>query len=398
MRTRSGLFYEMANADQKPLEAPTVEEGVTIYIYDIYITMATAELSLTKCGRCGRPPRARSPPGRPSRAAPPISRLFPHKHQQLMKPRAVSFVNSQATLQSPHYNENSPEPYFDQVFQIVCKLGAGSFGDVRMYWFDVKLLKNIHHLECGASERYAQVFKVKSKDDQQFYAVKKSRERYKGALDRQRKLEEVRRHEELPSHANCVQFIRAWEECQHLYIQTELCEMSLNQFAENNHDIPETLVWKYLLDLIQAVKHLHDHEVLHLDIKPANIFVTDQRVCKLGDFGLAATSTQLSDPTEGDPKYLAPELMEGVFTKAADIFSLGITILELATDLDLPLGGPRWHELRQGVIPEVFVQKLSAELVDLIRDMMHPEPSKRPTADQVLTKTSLHINLLVKDA
>ncbi|UYV77116.1 PKMYT1 [Cordylochernes scorpioides] len=318
-------------------------------------------------------PKSKVPPRPPIKSCPPISRLFPHKHQQLMKPRAVSFVNSQATLQSPHYNENSPEPYFDQVFQIVCKLGAGSFGDVRMYW----------HVE--------EVFKVKSKDDQQFYAVKKSRERYKGALDRQRKLEEVRRHEELPSHANCVQFIRAWEECQHLYIQTELCEMSLNQFAENNHDIPETLVWKYLLDLIQAVKHLHDHEVLHLDIKPANIFVTDQRVCKLGDFGLAATSTQLSDPTEGDPKYLAPELMEGVFTKAADIFSLGITILELATDLDLPLGGPRWHELRQGVIPEVFVQKLSAELVDLIRDMMHPEPSKRPTADQVLTKTSLHI-------
>ena len=40
---------------------------------------------------------------------------------------------------------------------------------------------------------------------------------------RKRKLEEVAKHEKLPKHTNCVEFVKAWEEKQHLYIQTELC-------------------------------------------------------------------------------------------------------------------------------------------------------------------------------
>jgi membrane-associated tyrosine/threonine-specific cdc2-inhibitory kinase len=44
--------------------------------------------------------------------------------------------------------------------------------------------------------------------------------------------------------------------------------------------------------------------------------------------------------------------MQGKFTKAADIFSLGITILEIACDLDLPSGGEGWHQLRDGQIPD----------------------------------------------
>ena len=43
-------------------------------------------------------------------------------------------------------------------------------------------------------------------------------------LSRKRKLEEVAKHEKLPKHPNCVSFVKAWEERQHLYIQTELCK------------------------------------------------------------------------------------------------------------------------------------------------------------------------------
>ena len=50
---------------------------------------------------------------------------------------------------------------------------------------------------------------------------------------------------------------------------------------------------------------------------------------------------------EGDPRYLAPELLSGVYTRAADIFSLGMTLLELATGLDLPNHGSLWTRLRK---------------------------------------------------
>jgi len=43
---------------------------------------------------------------------------------------------------------------------------------------------------------------------------------------------------------------------------------SLDSFSENYHDLPESLVWNYMIDLLMAVKHLHDHDLVHLDIKP----------------------------------------------------------------------------------------------------------------------------------
>ena len=74
----------------------------------------------------------------------------------------------------------------------------------------------------------------------------------------------------------------------------------------------------------QGVKHLHDHNLCHFDIKPANSFISlDGKACKLGDFGLVVS---LDDPDvksvaqEGDPKYMAPELMQGHFGKPADVF------------------------------------------------------------------------------
>lgn len=105
-------------------------------------------------------------------------------------------------------------------------------------------------------------------------------------FDRKRKLEEVAKHEQLPKHPNCVRFVKAWEERQHLYIQTELCESSLQQVADSQHRVAENLIWNYLVDLLMAVKHLHDHELVHMDIKPENILISQHNTCKIGDFGL----------------------------------------------------------------------------------------------------------------
>ena len=90
----------------------------------------------------------------------------------------------------------------------------------------------------------------------------------------------------MPPHPNCVRFYRAWEEKQRLYIQIELCQMSLSNYAETNHFIPENIIWQFLIDLLLALKHLHDHNLLHMDIKPENIFISQDFICKLGDFGL----------------------------------------------------------------------------------------------------------------
>ncbi|RWS08077.1 membrane-associated tyrosine- and threonine-specific cdc2-inhibitory kinase-like protein [Dinothrombium tinctorium] len=297
------------------------------------------------------------PPRPPSKSSIPFTRFS--SQRTASKAQAVSFKDNSDSSLSKHYDESRQESYFDQCFQVFEKIGSGSFGDV---------------------------FRVRSKEDGMFYAVKKSRERFKGKSDRQRKLEEVAKHEQLPKHLNLVRFYKAWEEKQYLYIQTELCKTSLTDFLEVNHEVDERLVWNYLIDLLFAVKHLHDHNLIHLDIKPDNIFISTDGICKLGDFGLVIdlSKTDINEATEGDPKYLAKELMHSTFTKAADIFSLGITILELACDLELPSGGQGWHLLRSGQIPSEFFNNLSPELKQVIQDMMHPDYRLRPTAQQLL--------------
>ncbi|EDO29631.1 predicted protein [Nematostella vectensis] len=299
------------------------------------------------------------PPRPPVKSAPPISRLFKHSRKHSAGAHEVSFHGSGKKLKSPHYNERLGKLYFDQCFEVISKLGAGSFGEV---------------------------FKVKSKEDGKFYAIKKSCDRFRGDVDRKNKLEEVNRHEQLKMHPNCVHFVKAWEERDHLYIQTELCSSSLKDYLEKNDSVSEREVWNFLLDLTLGLKHLHDSGMVHMDIKPANVFFGHDGLCKIGDFGLVLELSKVdtADALEGDPMYMAPELMQGSFTKAADIFSLGITLLEAACDLDLPKGGDTWHQLRNGQLPHIFTQGLSPELIRLIAWMMHPIPESRPTVDDIL--------------
>ncbi|XP_071122497.1 membrane-associated tyrosine- and threonine-specific cdc2-inhibitory kinase-like [Mytilus galloprovincialis] len=304
-------------------------------------------------------PRDSLPPRPPVKSAPPVSRIFPHRPVE--RAQIVSFRSQHSNGSFlGNSSNNDRNLYFEQEFEIICKIGMGSFGEV---------------------------YKVKSKEDGKLYAVKRSHERFRGDADRRRKLEEVAKHETLPPHPNCVTFYRAWEERQRLYIQAELCKISFSEYTDQHHEMLEEGIWNFLVDLLMAVKHLHDHNLVHMDIKPENIFISYDNICKLGDFGLVldvSKGSDLSEAQEGDPKYIAPELMDGKFGKPADVFSLGMATLELAGDLDLPRGEEGWHLLRSGTIPEEFLRDKSFDLKYVIRQMLDPDPRSRPTVDQVL--------------
>ena len=63
-------------------------------------------------------------------------------------------------------------------------------------------------------------------------------------------------------------------------------------------------IWSYLVDLLLAIQHLHDHDLIHMDIKPENIFIGMDGICKLGDFGLVIDLAKMdsSVAVEGDPR------------------------------------------------------------------------------------------------
>lgn len=314
----------------------------------------------------------RPPPKPQIKTCPQKSRIF-QQRPQMNAAQSVTFLDSaqssslheEPLLNSQVYDSGKKVSYFEQAFVIESKIGAGCFGNV---------------------------YRVRSKDDGQLFAVKIARDKYRGVSDRREKLEEVRKHQYLLPHTNCVHFYQSWEENGRLYQQFELCDKSLNELSEEKHELPEKLIWSYLVDLLLAVKHLHDHDLIHMDIKPENIFIGMDGICKLGDFGLVIDLAKNDSDhlAEGDPRYLAAEVLhERKFSKAADIFALGVTFLELACDLDLPKQGQLWHELRQTGPDPKLTSHLSSDLRRVIQLMMANDWERRPTVHQVLSLPSV---------
>ncbi|XP_055221027.1 membrane-associated tyrosine- and threonine-specific cdc2-inhibitory kinase isoform X1 [Gorilla gorilla gorilla] len=228
---------------------------------------------------------------------------------------------------------------------------------------------------------------VRSKEDGRLYAVKRSMSPFRGPKDRARKLAEVGSHEKVGQHPCCVRLEQAWEEGGILYLQTELCGPSLQQHCEAwGASLPEAQVWGYLRDTLLALAHLHGQGLVHLDVKPANIFLGPRGRCKLGDFGLLVElgTAGAGEVQEGDPRYMAPELLQGSYGTAADVFSLGLTILEVACNMELPHGGEGWQQLRQGYLPPEFTAGLSSELRSVLVMMLEPDPKLRATAEALL--------------
>lgn len=268
---------------------------------------------------------------------------------------------------------------------------------------------------------FSQVDKVEDKRDGCFYAVKRMKRAYVGPRDRLRRLEEVdvlRLLSRDRGHLNIVSFVDAWEESGHLFVQTELCPCVdfasfLQHFSNMGGSLDEARLWKVFREVAEGLRHIHDNGVLHLDLKPANIFITEIATLKIGDFGFATRWPQADAATvlegagmddvkrlraeaaslprmgkslerEGDREYIAPEIISrGDYGKAADVFSLGLVILEAAGDVNLPDNGEAWHKLRNNDLSDVDMSEFSVSLVRLIQRCLSADPTERPTIGDV---------------
>ncbi|KAK3073894.1 cAMP-dependent protein kinase catalytic subunit [Teratosphaeriaceae sp. CCFEE 6253] len=151
------------------------------------------------------------------------------------------------------------------------------------------------------------------------------------------KSEELDIHSHLSPHPNIVNFVHSFDTDNHQYMVLELCP---------NGDLYEAIrvgrgpletehVRDFMLQLVDAVDHLHSSGVYHRDIKPENIFLTSSGAMKLGDFGLATMDTWSTEFAVGSDRYMAPEQFDasvygyGYSPAAADVWAIGIVLLNI---------------------------------------------------------------------
>ncbi|KAJ0241804.1 Protein kinase domain-containing protein [Hirschfeldia incana] len=201
-------------------------------------------------------------------------------------------------------------------------------------------------------------------------------------------------------HPNIVQYYGSElsEETLSVYLEF-VSGGSIHKLLAEYGAFTEPVIQNYTRQILSGLVYLHGRNTVHRDIKGANILVDPNGEIKLADFGMAkhvtAYSTMLS--FTGSPYWMAPEVVmhKNGYTLAVDVWSLGCTILEMAT------AKPPWSQF-EGVaaifkignskdMPEI-PDHLSNDAKNFIRLCLQRNPTVRPTAAQLLEHPFLRVH------
>ncbi|CAN6281743.1 unnamed protein product [Urochloa humidicola] len=191
-------------------------------------------------------------------------------------------------------------------------------------------------------------------------------------------------------HENIVQYHGTDKEECTLYIFMELVTQGSLASIYRKYKLRESQVSVYTRQILNGLVYLHKWNVVHRDIKCANILVHANGSVKLADFGLAKemSTTNMLRPCTGSVYWMAPEVInpKKLCGPPADIWSLGCTVLEMLTRT-IPFPNVKWtralYMIGRGEQPSI-PSSLSKEAQDFIGQCVRVDPQKRPSASQLL--------------
>ena len=168
-----------------------------------------------------------------------------------------------------------------------------------------------------------------------------------------------------------------------LFDDDEESDSAKNQ--RDNKGLPEEMLALMVVQITRALCFLMDHNIIHSDIKPSNILLNRRGEVKLTDFGLS-TCTEVSQNRLGSFAYMSPEkLQHGKHSHKSDIYSLGVSILELSK-FKFPFSESGFHmnEIQHLDVEKFVGNTHSHEFKDFIRQCIQIEPNVRLCAHELL--------------
>ncbi|PSN34900.1 hypothetical protein C0J52_16510 [Blattella germanica] len=305
----------------------------------------------------------------------------------------------------PTFKLNDSEGSDSEVEQPTKRLALGESNIPRYFkeFLEVRLI--------GTGE-FGSVYECINRLDGCTYAVKKSIKPVAGSSNEKTALNEVYAHAVLGQHPHVVRYYSAWAEDNHMIIQNEFCNGgsladAIEARQKEGNPFTEPELRRLLLHVAEGLRYIHSMQLVHMDIKPGNIFISREKrlrtlnydsaddgfdeedsistsseeeiTYKIGDLG-HVTSVNNPQVEEGDCRYLPKEILGEDFSHLykADIFALGLTMYEAAGAGPLPKNGQPWHDVRDGELQELTLY--SRDFNDLIKQMVHVNPEMRPSA------------------
>ena len=256
-------------------------------------------------------------------------------------------------------------------------------------------------LEKVGNGGMATVYKAKDRVLNRFVAVKVLKDEYTTDTEFIRRFNAEAQSAAGLTHANIVSVYDVGEEDGIHFIVMELIQGKTLKEIINKEG---TLPWKWsvniAIQIASALEAAHKNNIVHRDIKPHNIIITEDGVAKVTDFGIAKAVSNSTitafGTTIGSVHYFSPEHARGGYTDAkSDLYSLGVVMYEMLTgrvpfDADTPVSIALKHMQEKPIEPIKLNPTIPFALNQIIVKAMQKEPSARyQSATEMLKDLSM---------
>lgn len=281
--------------------------------------------------------------------------------------------------------------------------------------FDKQEEEEIEYINHGYIEKgfFGKCYIYESLKDWNFYAAKLIEKKTNHNSSTHQIIKDEIFIQKSLEHPRVVKIKFYGEDQNNVYIIEELCENhSLRDLIRTRKYLTEIEVQSYMFQIIQGLKYIHSNNIIHLDLKPGNIFLDEKLGIKIGDFGLNIQTRKCSErffTFRGTLGYAAPEVIKPEkkgYSYEADIWSLGIIMYNLLTG-DIPfyneedtvngeLYFPDERPNSQDNIKGKEKIVISNVAKDLIRQILVKDYKKRPGLMQILYHDFFHLGKFPK--